>query len=94
MLVKDLKLRKGTFLFAAACESFNCVEVPGELPLQVVWQTVWQAKEFNHGFLIHSYETIRAEAKEHESSIKLNSDALDALIRIQAKYEIQCRLCL
>jgi hypothetical protein len=36
MLVKDLKLRKGTFLFAAACESFNCVEVPGELPLQVV----------------------------------------------------------
>jgi len=32
-----------------------------------------------------NYETIRAEAKEHESSIKLNSDALDALIRIQAK---------
>jgi hypothetical protein len=54
----------------------------------------WHAKELDHGFLIHSYETIRAEAKEHESSIKLNSDALDALIRIQAKYEIQCRLCL
>ncbi len=54
----------------------------------------WHAKEFNQGFLIHSYETIRAEAKEHESSIKLNSDALDALIRIQAKYEIKCRLFL
>ncbi len=54
----------------------------------------WHAKDLNQGFLIHSYETIRAEAKEHESSIKLNSDALDALIRIQAKYEIQCRLCL
>ena len=32
-----------------------------------------------------SYEAVRAEAKDVEATIKLNSDALDTLIRIQAK---------
>ncbi len=34
---------------------------------------------------VSRYEAVRAEAKEQEATIKLNSDALDALIRIQAK---------
>ena len=40
---------------------------------------------FFNFFYLPSYEAVRAEAKDVEATIKLNSDALDTLIRIQAK---------
>ena len=42
-------------------------------------------KLINFFLYLPSYEAVRAEAKDVEATIKLNSDALDTLIRIQAK---------